>query len=104
MLTPISQSAQDSATELYLGFFGRTPDTAGLSYWASQIASGASVLSVAASFAQTTEFHTQYGGLNAAAQINLIYQDILFFDLFQTNIKLIYLFTIIVVLIIIFNI
>lgn len=77
MFTPISQSAQDSATELYLGFFGRAPDTAGLSYWAGQISAGASALSVAAGFAQTTEFHTQYGALNAAAQVNLIYQDIL---------------------------
>ena len=77
MSTPVSQYALDSATELYLGFFGRTPDTAGLSFWASQIAAGTSPLAVANNFAQSPEFIAQYSGLSSSAQINRIYDDIL---------------------------
>ena len=77
MLSPITQYAEDSVTELYLGFFGRTPDTAGLSYWATQIANGTSPLEVAKGFAQSGEFIAQYSNLSAGAQITQIYQDIL---------------------------
>ena len=72
-----SQFAEDTATELYLGFFGRAPDTAGLTYWATQIALGSSPLSVANNFALSAEFQTQYGALNPSQQIDLVYQDIL---------------------------
>jgi len=77
MLAPITPFALDSATELYLGFFGRTPDTAGLSYWATQIANGMSPLDVAQGFAQSGEFTAVYGHLSASQQINQVYQDIL---------------------------
>lgn len=77
MSTSITPFAEDSASELYLGFFGRTPDTAGLLYWAAQIAAGASPLLIAQSFAQSSEFATQYAGLSAIAQVNQIYENIL---------------------------
>ena len=77
MPTPITQSAIDSASELYLGFFGRVPDTAGLSYWATQIANGTSPVTVADCFAQSSEFTALYGPLSASAQINQVYWDIL---------------------------
>ena len=77
MSIPVSQFALDSATELYLGFFGRTPDTAGLSFWASQITAGTSPLAVANNFDQSPEFIVQYGGLSPIAQINRIYDGIL---------------------------
>ena len=77
MTVPITPYAQDSASELYLGFFGRTPDTAGLIYWATQIASGSDPLNIAQSFAQSTEFSAQYAGLSANAQITQIYENIL---------------------------
>lgn len=75
--TLISQFAQDSATELYLGFFGRAPDAAGLYYWSSQISQGVSPLTVAQGFANSAEFSLRYGNLAAADQINLAYQNIL---------------------------
>ncbi len=77
MLNSVNQSAIDSATELYLGFFGRAPDTAGLSYWSTLIANGTSPVTVAAGFAQSSEFAAQYGPLSAGAQINQVYLDIL---------------------------
>lgn len=77
MPNPISQFALRSATELYLGFFGRAPDTAGLYYWSNQISQGISPLDVAKGFSQSSEFTQKYGPLDASAKINLAYQNIL---------------------------
>jgi subtilisin family serine protease len=75
--TPISQFAFHSATELYLGFFGRAPDASGLYYWSKQISQGTSPIDVAKGFANSTEFIQKYGSLNAGAKIDLAYQNIL---------------------------
>jgi subtilisin family serine protease len=75
--TSISQFAFNSATELYLGFFGRAPDAAGLYYWSNQITQGTSPIEVAKGFSNSTEFIQKYGSLNAGAQIDLAYQNIL---------------------------
>lgn len=77
MPTPPSQFALNSATELYLGFFGRAPDTAGLYYWSNQISMGLSPIEVAKGFAQSAEFSQKYGPLDAGAKITLAYQNIL---------------------------
>ena len=77
MPTPISQFAFNSATELYLGFFGRAPDAAGLYYWSNQIAQGTSPIEVAKGFSQVPEFMQKYGSLSAGAKIDLAYQNIL---------------------------
>lgn len=77
MPTPISQFAFNSATELYLGFFGRAPDAAGLYYWSNQISQGTSPIDVAKGFANSAEFTQKYGPLNAGAKIDLAYQNIL---------------------------
>jgi subtilisin family serine protease len=75
--TPISQFAFHSATELYLGFFGRAPDAAGLYYWSNQISQGTSPIDVAKGFANSAEFIQKYGSLDAGAKIDLAYQNIL---------------------------
>ena len=77
MSIPISQYAFNSAAQLYLGFFGRAPDTAGLYYWSNQISLGLSPIEVAKGFAQSAEFAQQYGTLSAGAKIDLAYQNIL---------------------------
>jgi len=74
---PISQFALNSTAELYLGFFGRAPDTAGLYYWSSQISLGTSPIEVAKGFSQSSEFSQKYGPLSAGAKIDLAYQNIL---------------------------
>ena len=77
MPNPITQTALDSATQLYLGFFGRAPDTAGLYYWSNQIAQGTTPIEVAKGFATTAEFTQKYSNLDPAGQINFAYQNIL---------------------------
>ena len=77
MPTNITLSAQDSAAQLYLGFFGRAPDTAGFIYWAEQISSGVNVLSAAQGFAQSPEFIAQYANLSHRDQVKQIYNHVL---------------------------
>ena len=77
MPTNITLSAQDSAAQLYLGFFGRAPDTAGFIYWAEQISSGVNVLSAAQGFAQSPEFIAQYANLSHREQVTQIYKNVL---------------------------
>ncbi|MFZ4119899.1 MAG: DUF4214 domain-containing protein, partial [Polynucleobacter sp.] len=77
MSIPVTQYAFNSATQLYLGFFGRAPDTAGLYHWSNQISLGLSPIEVAKGFAQSAEFAQKYGPLTAGAKIDLAYQNIL---------------------------
>ena len=77
MQTLKSQFAIDSAAQLYLGFFGRAPDTAGLAYWSSEIDRGATPVQVALGFAESAEFEATYGSLTAAQQVDLAYRNIL---------------------------
>lgn len=78
MFAPIQQSAQDAVTELYLGFFGRAPEPAGLIFWAEQLQTGnASVMQVANQFSQSIEFSRQYDGLSAEEVVTKIYEHVL---------------------------
>jgi subtilisin family serine protease len=76
-MSVITPSIENAVTELYLGYFGRLPDTAGMVYWSNQIASGASVSSVAQAFAQSAEFTAQYAGLSHAQEVTQIYEHVL---------------------------
>lgn len=77
MQTLRSQFAIDSAAQLYLGFFGRAPDTAGLAFWSSEIDRGTTPVEVALGFAKSAEFSAMYGPLSASKQIDLAYRNIL---------------------------
>ena len=61
-----SANLKDQIESLYVGYFGRAADSAGSSYWASQIESGAMTLeTVAASFAVQPEALAKYSYLSA---------------------------------------
>lgn len=78
MFAPIQQSVQDEVTELYLGFFGRAPEPAGLLFWATQVQAGTtSILQVADQFSQSIEFSRQYDGLSAEKVVTKIYEHVL---------------------------
>lgn len=72
-----TQYAIDSAAQLYLGFFGRAPDTAGLLYWSGEIDRGLSPIEVAMGFATSAEFTDIYGALSPRGKIELAYRNIL---------------------------
>ena len=76
-----------SLEELYIGYFGRAADPAGLNYWLTQEAAGASDVSIAAAFAASAEALALYPQLgtpillesSTAAQLNFlnaIYQNL----------------------------
>jgi len=59
---------------LYVAYFGRPAEQAGLTYWTSQ--SGATVDQVSAAFAQQTEYTSVYGNLSRAQTIDTLYQNL----------------------------
>jgi hypothetical protein len=81
-------SAQSEIEALYVGYFGRAGDPAGMQYWTSQLTTGALTLAqIAASFSVQTEAKNAYPFLanplvddanhdNAAAFINTVFQDL----------------------------
>ena len=59
---------------LYVAYFGRPAEQAGLTYWTSQ--ADATVDQVSAAFAQQTEYTSVYGGLSRAQTIDTLYQNL----------------------------
>ncbi len=75
--TPAVGSAEDEIYRLYVAFFLRFPDASGFNYWVSVRKSGASLESVAAAFASSTEFVTTYGSLPDSQFVDLVYNNVL---------------------------
>lgn len=62
---------------LYLAFFGRVPDAAGLRYWVGLMDAGGASDQVARRFGSTPEFGAQYDGLSDRAVVERAYQRVL---------------------------
>ncbi|WP_263258614.1 beta strand repeat-containing protein [Pseudomonas oryzihabitans] len=60
--------------QLYLAYFGRPAEQAGLTYWTSQ--ANASVTDISAAFAQSPEYTGVYGNLTRAQTIDTLYQNL----------------------------
>lgn len=66
------------AYRLYQAAFDRAPDTAGLSYWITQLDQGASLTAVANAFMNSPEFKAIYGNnVSNTAFINELYANVL---------------------------
>ena len=63
MTTP----TQENVTKLYVAFFGRAPDQAGLNYWVTN--SGLSLEGITQSFFDQQETKDKYGNVENAAFI-----------------------------------
>lgn len=59
---------------LYVAYFGRPAEQAGLTYWTAQ--ADATVDQVSAAFAQQTEYTSVYGNLSRAQTIDTLYQNL----------------------------
>lgn len=59
---------------LYLAYFGRPAEQAGLTYWTAQ--TSATVDQISAAFAQQTEYTTAYNGLTRTQTIDKLYQNL----------------------------
>lgn len=60
--------------QLYLAYFGRPAEQAGLTYWTSQ--ADANVTDISAAFAQSAEYTGVYGGLTRAQTVDTLYQNL----------------------------
>ena len=72
-----SLSARDQVYRLYVACLLRFPDAAGLDYWSGVRSGGASLESIAASFATSTEFVASYGSLPNDQFVELVYNHVL---------------------------
>ncbi len=67
----------DQIQRLYQAYFLRSPDSSGLAYWRSQRVGGTALGAVSTEFSSSPEFQQQYGSLDNAAFVDLIYQNVL---------------------------
>ncbi len=67
----------DQIQRLYQAYFLRSPDSSGLAYWRSQRVGGTALSAVSTEFSASPEFQQQYGSLDNAAFVDLIYQNVL---------------------------
>ena len=67
----------EPVNRLYLAYFGRNPDVAGLNYWMDRLRAGATLGQVSAAFASSPEFVGTYGALNDLGFVDLVYRNVL---------------------------
>lgn len=61
---------------LYWAFFLRRPDPSGLTYWLNKYQGGASLTSIAQSFAKSSEFTNRYGVVTNAQYVGKVYANV----------------------------
>jgi Glycosyl hydrolases family 16/Domain of unknown function (DUF4214) len=65
------------AYRLYQAALDRTPDQAGVTYWASALGGGATPTQLAQGFISSPEFQQKYGSLSASDFVSQLYQNVL---------------------------
>lgn len=70
-----TQAELNQAQLLYVAYYGRPADPAGLEFWAEQIAQ-VGVAGIAADFGNSAEFEAEFGDLGSVALINNLYQQL----------------------------
>lgn len=78
---PVSHSTgsgiDDSIVRLYQAFFDRAPDPGGLAHWVTRYRRGERLDAIADRFVTSAEFQSRYGGLDHAAFVTLVYNNVL---------------------------
>ncbi len=70
-------SERAKISRLYLAYFLRLPDFAGMQYWMAQRTAGRSLADVSSAFAASPEFINTYGSLDNRGFVGLVYQNVL---------------------------
>lgn len=70
----IGDSSAYSIARLYDAAFDRLPDTGGLAAWTGALKVGTSLLTIAATFAGSSEFQARYGALSNQAFVEQLYR------------------------------
>lgn len=63
-------------SRLYLAYFLRIPDSAGLEFWITEKLSGKTLSEISDSFADSAEFQNTYGSLNNSDFVALVYSNL----------------------------
>ncbi|NQZ06746.1 MAG: DUF4214 domain-containing protein [Algicola sp.] len=74
---PRFKTARGAIIRLYIGFFQRRTDHAGLMYWIDRNETDMSLIDIARVFSASSEFQTLYGTLEDGAFVDLVYQNVL---------------------------
>ncbi len=74
---PRNRVYESEIRRLYIGYFDRLPDQAGLNYWTDLRAKGVSLERVSAQFAYSPEFVGAYGNTSNSRFVDLVYANIL---------------------------
>ena len=77
LLSDDQHAVDAQVIRLYLAYFGRPPETAGLEYWVAAIEGGKSVHTASNQFAAMNEFRSLYGPRTNRAFVELVYQNVL---------------------------
>lgn len=75
--SPEADRRVHAVIRLYRAYFLRIPDHGGLAYWLQRRGQGASLASISASFATSSEFQNRYGGLTHSQFVSLVYGNVL---------------------------
>src|SRR5471030_1659866 len=59
--------------QLYIAYFNRPADAAGLDFWANSLTSGSTLASISATFAATPEYKATFAGMSNDQIVNTIY-------------------------------
>lgn len=70
-------SIESQVQQLYVAYFNRPADTAGLNYWTAVVtAAGGSTTAVSAAFSQSAEYKAAYAGLSSTLIVDTVYQNL----------------------------
>lgn len=72
-----SAVTEPSVQRLYMAYFARSSDRAGLDYWVGQMQRGTALVSVSDAFAGSSEFTSRYGALDHRNFVKLVYVNVL---------------------------
>jgi hypothetical protein len=61
---------------LYVAYFNRPADSAGLAFWETQMANGGSLKAISADFAQQAEYKSEYAGMKPDQVLNKVYMNL----------------------------
>jgi hypothetical protein len=62
--------------QLYVAYFNRPADAAGLAHWAGVMANGGTAAQISAAFAQSLEYQVEYSQSTNAGIVNAVYQNL----------------------------
>lgn len=74
---PPTETGEGPIYRLYLAYFLREPDAAGLGFWTGELNNGSSLGRISDQFTQSAEFQAEYGSMTNQRFVELVYANVL---------------------------